>query len=146
MLSGLGAHRRMHPAGKVDLIVHNPYLCIQLSFDDPGHTASIRSGPGSLHSSRRFGAWLLGTTVAHHIIRKLVAMDLPGPGTVFLNQSWQFTAPVFIADTITATAEVIEVHACKPVARLKVQVVRQTGEEVLDGEAWCYTLSNDSPS
>ena len=75
------------------------------------------------------------------LLHALVAMDLPGPGTVFLNQNWQFTAPVYIGDTITAEAEVIEVHATKPVTTLRITVTRQTGEKVLDGEAVCYTLT-----
>jgi acyl dehydratase len=69
-----------------------------------------------------------------------VATDLPGPGSVFLSQNWKFTAPVFIGDTITAHAEVLEVHATKPVCRLGVKVVRAEGEVVLEGEAWCYTM------
>jgi acyl dehydratase len=73
------------------------------------------------------------------LLHALVAMDLPGPGSVFLEQHWRFTAPVFIGDTITATAEVVSVHAIKPVTELKVRVTRQTGELVLEGEAWCYT-------
>jgi acyl dehydratase len=40
----------------------------------------------------------------------LVAMEMPGPGTVFLSQNWKFTAPVYIGDTITAEAEVLSVH------------------------------------
>lgn len=75
------------------------------------------------------------------LLHALVAMDMPGPGTVFLSQNWKFTAPVFIGDTITATAEVASVHATKPVTQLKMTVTRQTGEIVLDGEAWCYTFS-----
>jgi acyl dehydratase len=31
----------------------------------------------------------------------------PGPGTVFMSQEWEFTAPVFVDDTITAEAEVL---------------------------------------
>ncbi len=77
------------------------------------------------------------------LLHALVAMDMPGPGTVFLNQNWQFTAPVFIGDTITAEAEVMKVHATKPVTTLKIQVIRQTGETVLEGEAVCYTFSAD---
>ena len=68
-------------------------------------------------------------------------MDMPGPGTVFLNQDWQFTAPVFIGDTITAEAEVLQVHDTKPVTHLSVRITRQDGEIVLEGEAWCYTFS-----
>jgi hypothetical protein len=33
------------------------------------------------------------------------------------------------------------VHASKPVTQLKIKVTRQTGETVLEGEAWCYTFS-----
>ena len=74
----------------------------------------------------------------------LVAMDLPGPGSVFLSQNWKFTAPVYIGDTITAEAEVMGVHASKPVTQLRIRVARQTGETVLEGEAWCYTLRPDA--
>ena len=75
------------------------------------------------------------------ILHALVAMDLPGPGSVFLEQHWRFTSPVYIGDTITAEVEVKEVHAKKPVARLGVRVTRQTGESVLEGEAWTYTAA-----
>jgi len=72
------------------------------------------------------------------ILHALVAEDLPGPGSVFLSQDWKFTAPVYIGDTITATAEVLSVHERKPVCSLAIRVARQDGETVLEGEAWCY--------
>ena len=75
------------------------------------------------------------------LLHALVAMDMPGPGTVFLSQNWKFTAPVFIDDTITAEATVISVHETKPVTHLSIKVTRQDGETVLAGEAWCYTFS-----
>ncbi len=77
------------------------------------------------------------------LLHALVAMDMPGPGTVFLSQNWKFTAPVFIDDTITAEAEILSIHASKPVTQLKIVITRQTGEVVLDGEAWCYTFSGE---
>ena len=43
------------------------------------------------------------------LLHALVAMDMPGPGTVFLSQNWKFTAPVFIGDTITAEAEILSI-------------------------------------
>jgi acyl dehydratase len=75
------------------------------------------------------------------ILNALVATDMPGPGTVFMSQNWKFTAPVYIGDMITGEAEVLSVHASKPVTQLKIKVTRQTGETVLEGEAWCYTFS-----
>lgn len=92
-------------------------------------------------SKTRFKSLVVQGGLTTGLLHAVVAMDMPGPGTVFLNQNWQFTAPVYIGDTITAEAEVLEVHPTKPVTKLKITVVRQTGEKVLDGEAVCYTLS-----
>ena len=77
------------------------------------------------------------------LLHALVAMDMPGPDTVFLSQNWKFTAPVYIGDTITAEALVLHVHDTKPVTQLKINVTRQDGETVLEGEAWCYTFSSE---
>jgi acyl dehydratase len=85
-----------------------------------------------------FGRLVAQGGITTGILHALVAEDMPGPGTVFLSQDWKFTAPVFIGDTITATAEVVDVHATKPVCRLRVEVARDDGEVVLEGEAWCY--------
>ena len=41
------------------------------------------------------------------LLHALVAEQMPGPGTVFLSQNWKFTAPVYIGDTITASAEIV---------------------------------------
>ena len=79
------------------------------------------------------------------LLHALVATDLPGPGSVFLSQNWKFTAPVYVDDTITAEAEVLTVHATKPVCQLRVRVARQTGETVLEGEAWCYRFMPERP-
>ena len=75
------------------------------------------------------------------LLHALVAMEMPGPGTVFLSQNWKFTAPVFIGDTITAEAEILSIHQSKPLTQLKIKVTREGEETVLEGEAWCYTFS-----
>ncbi len=86
----------------------------------------------------KFGALVVQGGLTTGLLHALVAMDLPGPGTVFLSQNWKFTAPVYINDEITAEAEVLSVHEIKPVTQLRIVVRRQTGEVVLEGEAWCY--------
>jgi acyl dehydratase len=89
----------------------------------------------------KFGKLVVQGGLTTGLLHALVAMDLPGPGSVFLSQNWKFTAPVFIGDTITAEAEIVSVHATKPVYQLKITVQRQTGETVLEGEAWCYQFT-----
>ena len=89
----------------------------------------------------KFGRLVAQGGITTGLLHALVAMDLPGPGTVFLNQEWQFTAPVYIGDTITAEVEVLKVHATKPVSHLGIRISQQDGETVLEGEAWCYTFA-----
>ena len=89
-------------------------------------------------AATKFGRLVVQGGLTTGILHALVAQDMPGPGTVFLSQDWKFTNPVFIGDTITAEAEVLSVHASKPVSQLGIVVRRQDGETVLEGEAWCY--------
>ena len=88
----------------------------------------------------KFGGLIVQGGLTTGILNALVAMDMPGPGTVFLSHDFKFTGPVYIDDTITAVAEVLKVHAEKPVTHLKIEITRQTGDSVLEGEAWCYTM------
>ena len=92
----------------------------------------------------KFGKLVVQGGLTTGLLHALVAQDMPGPGTVFLSQNWKFTAPVFIGDTITAEAEVLSVHASKPVSQLRIRVSRQDGETVLEGEAWCYRFQPTS--
>src|SRR5881394_3390992 len=95
----------------------------------------------SFVAKTKFGRLVVQGGLTTGLLHALVAMDMPGPGTVFLSQNWKFTAPVYIDDTITASAEVVSVHATKPVTQLAIRITRQTGDVVLEGEAWCYTFS-----
>src|SRR5689334_16235539 len=95
-------------------------------------------------ATTKFGKLVVQGGLTTGLLHALVAMDMPGPGTVFLSQNWKFTAPVYIGDTITAAAEVLSVHATKPVTQLAIRVTRQTGETVLEGEALCYTFSSEN--
>jgi acyl dehydratase len=87
-----------------------------------------------------FGRLVVQGGLTTGLLHALVAMDLPGPGTVFMTQEWKFTAPVFIDDTITAEAEVLKVRDTKPVTTLGITVRRQDNETVLEGTAVCYTF------
>jgi len=88
----------------------------------------------------RFGEIVVQGGVTSAILNAVVAEDLPGPGTVFLQVSWSFKAPVRPGDTITGRAEVIDVRSDKPITRLKTSVTRDDGTVVLEGEAVCYTM------
>jgi len=85
-------------------------------------------------SKTRFGRLMAQGGIAVGLIHALVAMDMPGPGTVFIRQEWQFTAPVYIDDTITAEATVVDVMPEKSRAKIDFVVTTQEGIEVLSGK------------
>ena len=123
---------------------------ITLTADDVKTFAALSGDYNPLHfdesfvAKTKFKRLVVQGGLTTGLLHALVAMDMPGPGTVFLSQDWKFTAPVFIDDTITAEAEVIGRHEKKPVTQLKIKITRQDGETVLEGEAWCYTFTPEN--
>jgi acyl dehydratase len=91
-----------------------------------------------LAKASRFGSIIVQGGVTSGLLNAVVAEDLPGPGTVFLRVAWDFKAPVRPGDTITAEVEVLEVHATKPVAKLRTTITNADGTVVLDGDAHVY--------
>ena len=78
------------------------------------------------------------------LFNALVAERLPGPGSVFLHQEWDYPAPVYVGDTVTAEATVIEARSDKPITRLRCVARRADGTEVLRGECVVYTMLPES--
>ena len=93
-----------------------------------------------LAAATRMGGIVVQGGVTSGILNAVVAEDLPGPGTVFLEVHWSFKAPVRPGDTITGQVTVQKVRDDKPITELTTRVVRQDGTVVLDGNAVCYTM------
>jgi acyl dehydratase len=90
-------------------------------------------------AATRFGRRIIHGGLTTGMFNALVAEQLPGPGSVFLHQEWDYTAPVFVGDTVTAEVEVLEARADKPITRLRCVARRADGTEVLRGESVVYT-------
>ena len=88
----------------------------------------------------RFGSIVVQGGVTSAILNAVVADDLPGPGTVFLNVNWNFKAPVRPGDIITGEVKVTKVREDKPITELETRVVLADGTIVLEGTAVCYTF------
>jgi acyl dehydratase len=88
----------------------------------------------------KFGRLVAQGGITAGMLNALVAMDFPGPGTVFMSQSLRYLAPTYLGDTLTAEVEVLSVKPDKPVCQLKATITNQDGTVVLEGECWTYTL------
>lgn len=88
----------------------------------------------------QFGEIVVQGGITSSILNAVVAEELPGPGTVFLNVDWDFKAPARPGGTITGSVEVEDVRKDKPITELKTMVTRQDDVVILEGTAVCYTM------
>jgi acyl dehydratase len=88
----------------------------------------------------RFGRLVAQGGIAAGMLNALVAMDLPGPGTVFMSQALKYLAPTYLGDTLTAQVEVLALKPDKPVCQLRATIRNQDGVTLLEGECWTYTM------
>ena len=91
----------------------------------------------------RFEVLIAQGGIATGMLHALVAMDLPGPGTVFLKQEWTFPAPARIGDTLTATGTVQSWRENRSMGVMAFEVTNDRDETVLQGEA---TVMRVTPS
>jgi 3-hydroxybutyryl-CoA dehydratase len=90
---------------------------------DEAYAAASRFG-------RRVAHGLLGASV----ISAVMGTKLPGPGAIYLSQTLQFKAPVYLGDTVTARVEVLKLHPGW--SRAELQTRCYVGDKiVIDGHA-----------
>ena len=120
--------------------------------DDVESFAALTGDRNPLHFDEDFarrtrpGRLIVHGGLTTGLFNALVAEVLPGPGSVFLHQEWDYPAPAYIGDTVTAEAEVIEARADKPITTLRCVARRDDGTEVLTGTCVVYTMLPKDPA
>lgn len=88
----------------------------------------------------RFGARIAHGMLSASLLSTVNGALLGLPGGIYVEQNLRFRRPVFIGDTLTARAEIVELIAERNRLRTRTTVTNQHGKIVLDGEA---TLQKD---
>jgi acyl dehydratase len=83
---------------------------------------------------------MFGERIAHGmftgaLVSAALALELPGPGCIYLGQNLSFRAPVLIGDTITINLEVTAKREDRKYVTLACVAVNQHGKKVATGEA-----------
>lgn len=106
------------------------YLFAGITGDlNPAHVNAVAAAEGMF--KQRIAHGMLSAS----FISTVLAMHLPGPGTIYVAQDVQFRGPVFIGDTVTARVECIEKLDQRKWAKFKTTVTNQDGKLVVDGSA-----------
>ena len=87
-----------------------------------------------------FGGLIVQGGVTTGLLNAVVAEDLPGPGSVFLETNWKFLKAVRVGETIRATIKIDHVREDKPICRIETVVRNAKGEPCVVGSATTYTM------
>jgi acyl dehydratase len=82
-----------------------------------------------------FGQRIVHGILVASLLSGLMGGKFPGHGTVYLGQSLNFKAPVYIDEEIEASVEVVKIREDKPIVTLKTQCIKSDGTIALEGEA-----------
>jgi acyl dehydratase len=82
-----------------------------------------------------FGERIAHGMITGAFISAALALELPGPGTIYLGQSLRFRRPVKIGDQITVQLEVTDKREDKGFVTLDCTAVNQDGKPVVTGVA-----------
>jgi acyl dehydratase len=86
-------------------------------------------------STTRFGKPIAHGFLAASLISAVLGNKLPGKGTIYLSQTLQFRAPVYIGDTVTASVLIVDVRTDKPIITLDTKCTNQKGDLLITGQA-----------
>ena len=82
-----------------------------------------------------FGERIVHGMLTASLLSTVLAMQLPGPGAIYLSQSVKFLRPVKLGDTVVAHVVVTAIDPDKRRLTLATTVRNARGKNVIDGEA-----------
>jgi acyl dehydratase len=86
-------------------------------------------------SSTVFGKRIVHGMFAASLFSALIGNEIPGNGSIYLGQTLNFKAPVFIGEQVTASVEIIDLREDKPIVTLRTLCVDHQGRVLIEGEA-----------
>ena len=83
----------------------------------------------------RFGRRVVHGMLTASLFTRLLGMELPGRGVIYMSQSLRFTAPVYVGDEVEAAVEVVAVDLARKRLTLSTTCRDERGQPVIVGEA-----------
>jgi acyl dehydratase len=83
----------------------------------------------------RFGKRIAHGMLSGAFISAVLGYEFKERKIVYLSQTMKFTAPVFIGDTVTASATVTAIREDKGIVTLETVCANQNGDTLVKGEA-----------
>lgn len=92
-------------------------------------------------ATTRFGRRIAHGMISAGLISAAIANGWPG--SIYLSQTLQFRAPVYLGDTVTAKVTITAIRPDKPIVTYRTECHTQNNTLILEGEAICLVPSAD---
>ncbi len=96
---------------------------------NPAHVDQEYASSDVFHKVIAHGMW------GGALISTVLGTQLPGPGTIYLDQSLSFRQPIGVGDTVTVRVQVLEKQVDRHRVVLDCSISNQRGETVVSGRA-----------
>lgn len=82
-----------------------------------------------------FGERIVHGMLTASLLSTVLAMQLPGPGAIYVSQAVRFLRPVKFGETVTARVEITAIDPARLRLTLSTTIRNARGKSVIDGEA-----------
>lgn len=130
------------------LAVGQSYTAARRITQEDIHAFADLTGDDNPAHTHPKGVPMFGRPIAHGIlsgsaISAVLAMKLPGPGTIYLEQTFKFRRPIFAGETIEASVTISELNPERRRVTLDTVVRNEAGETAIEGRAIVLIPKND---
>lgn len=111
----------------------------EVTLDAIRQYAEISGDFNPVHLDEEYAAQsFFGGRIAHGLfclgmISKIVGTEMPGIGSIFLNERIDYKNPAYLGDTITTEIKVLEIKEEKKILNLGINCTNQNGQVILCG-------------
>lgn len=108
---------------------------------DVEHFAQISGDCNPIHLDEEYGRRSrFGGTVVHGLlvsglISKIIGMDMPGEGSIYMEQNLRFRKPVYVGEKVVAKIKIADIDKDRNIYTLETNVYNSKEECVIEGNA-----------
>ena len=116
-------------------------IVLNITRQDVNRFAEISGDFSPIHmdedyaQNTKFGKCLVHGMYIGAIISRIIGMELPGKGTIYVSQNMQFKRPIFIGSRVTVGVEVKEIFEEKNRVLLQTYCLNEENKILIEGEA-----------
>lgn len=111
------------------------------SFDDVNYFSQVSGDCNPIHldieyaKKSRFGNRIVHGILLSSLFSKIIGMDLPGEGSIYMEQNIKFKKPVYVNEKVIAKVTIIDIDFDKQIFTLKTDLYNTKNQCVIEGNA-----------